>query len=102
VYFENKWLQQSDFFKSFFLFFLDCLVYKLYKLIKVLYFYERLLRKISMNKEQFERLNALSEKAINDCLTQIELEEFNKLLTSWNQSTEYNLLRCIYPSDPND
>ncbi|MFT5849151.1 hypothetical protein [Psychroserpens sp.] len=55
-----------------------------------------------MNKEQFERLNALSEKAINDCLTQIELEEFNKLLTSWNQSTEYNLLRCIYPSDPND
>jgi hypothetical protein len=55
-----------------------------------------------MNKEQFERLNALSEKAINDCITPIELEEFNKLLTSWNQSTEYNLLQCIHPSHSND
>jgi hypothetical protein len=55
-----------------------------------------------MGNEEFERLNMLSEKAINDCLTPIELEEFNKLLTSWNQSTEYNLLQYIYPSHSND
>ena len=47
-----------------------------------------------MNMGQFERLNALPEKAINDSLTPIELEEFNKLLTFWNQSTEYNFLQC--------
>jgi hypothetical protein len=55
-----------------------------------------------MDNEEFERLNLLSEKAINDSLTPIELEEFNKLLTSWNESTEYNLLQGICPSDSKD
>jgi hypothetical protein len=53
-----------------------------------------------MDTEEFERLNLLSEKAINDSLTPIELEEFNKLFTSWNESTEYNLIQgtCLFDS----
>jgi len=49
-----------------------------------------------METEQFERLNVLSIKAINDTATPNELEEFKQLLTAWNKSTEYNLLQGIY------
>jgi len=51
---------------------------------------------IIMEKEDFERLNTLSEKAINDIATPNELKEFSQLLTTWNESTEYNLLQGIY------
>ncbi|MDX2367537.1 MAG: hypothetical protein QNK36_03905 [Colwellia sp.] len=54
-----------------------------------------------METEEFERLNVLSEKAINDTATSDELEEFMKLLNVWNESTEYNLLQGFYvPSLP--
>lgn len=46
-----------------------------------------------MKKEDFERLNMLSEKAINDIVSPNELEEFNQLLNVWNELTEYNLLQ---------
>jgi hypothetical protein len=49
-----------------------------------------------MEKEEFERLNTLSEKAINDTATPNELEEFNQLLIAWNEFTEYNLLQGFY------
>lgn len=49
-----------------------------------------------MEMEGFDRLNALSEKAINDTLTPTELNEFNQLLTLWNKSTEYNLLQGTF------
>ena len=55
-----------------------------------------------MEKEQFERLNALAVKAINDTATPKELEEFEQLLIAWNQSTEYNLLQGIYVPNSND
>ena len=49
-----------------------------------------------MSKEEVERLNTLSQKAINDTATPIELEEFTQLLTLWSKSTEYNLLQGFY------
>ena len=51
-----------------------------------------------MNAEEFERLNALSEKALNDTATLGELDEFSQLFTSWNKSTEYNLFHGTYNS----
>jgi hypothetical protein len=39
-----------------------------------------------MNKEQFERLNALSEKAINDCLTPIELGSYGRFVRTGDNS----------------
>jgi hypothetical protein len=55
-----------------------------------------------MNMDQFERLNTLSEKAINDTATVNELEEFSNLLIAWNQSTEYNLLHATNTLISND
>lgn len=46
-----------------------------------------------MKTEEYERLNSLSEKAINETLTPSELNEFKLLLTIWNDYTEYNLLQ---------
>ncbi len=53
-----------------------------------------------MKSEEFERLNTLSEKAINDIVTPNELKEFNQLLTAWSESVEYNSLPgfCLYNS----
>ncbi|MFT7007325.1 MAG: hypothetical protein ACJAXJ_001840 [Colwellia sp.] len=39
-----------------------------------------------MKMEGFEYLNMLSEKAIKDTLTSIELNEFKRLLTIWNDN----------------
>jgi hypothetical protein len=49
-----------------------------------------------MNTKELERLNTLSEKAINDTATHKEIEDFSNLLKSWNQSTEYNRLQGPY------
>mgnify|MGYP005988158201 CR=1 FL=1 len=46
-----------------------------------------------MKQEEFDRLNTLSEKAINNILSPIELNEFKHLVTIWNESIEYNLLQ---------
>jgi hypothetical protein len=46
-------------------------------------------RKIIMKREEFERLNTLSKKAINQKVTSSKFEQFNKQLILWNQSTEY-------------
>jgi len=45
-----------------------------------------------MLSKEFDRLNVLSEKAINDIVTPTELKEFNQLLTAWSESAEYNSL----------
>ncbi len=50
-----------------------------------------------MSIEEIERLNSLSEKAIKDIATPNELKELKQLLILWNESTEYNLLRGLYP-----
>ena len=39
-----------------------------------------------MKMEGFEYLNMLSEKAIKDTLTSIELNEFKRLLIIWNDN----------------
>ena len=49
-----------------------------------------------MEADDFERLNTLSEKAMNDIVTPNELKEFSQLLSTWNESTEYNLLQGLY------
>ena len=42
-----------------------------------------------MKREEFERLNTLSKKATNQTTTSSKFEQFNKPLTIWNESTEY-------------
>lgn len=49
-----------------------------------------------MKSEEFERLNTLSEKAMNDIVTPNELKEFNLLLSAWSKSIEYNSLPGFY------
>lgn len=44
-----------------------------------------------MNNVDFDRLNFLADKALNEKATNAELEEFNQLLTVWNESIELNL-----------
>ncbi|MDX2368913.1 MAG: hypothetical protein QNK36_10990 [Colwellia sp.] len=55
-----------------------------------------------MKKEEFERLNTLSEKAMENIATPNEIEEFNKLFTVWNESAEYNLLQGFCTPDANE
>jgi hypothetical protein len=55
-----------------------------------------------MKTEEFERLNTLSEKAMNDIATPHELEEFKQLLITWNESAEYNLLQGFYTPNSKD
>ncbi len=52
-----------------------------------------------MSIEDIERLNSLSKNAIKDIATYKELNELKQLLTLWNESIGYNLLRCLYPSN---
>ncbi|NQZ82902.1 MAG: hypothetical protein HRT52_17975 [Colwellia sp.] len=49
-----------------------------------------------MNTDEFERLNFLSEKALNETATDPELKEFSHLLNSWNSSVELNLFGGFY------
>ena len=52
----------------------------------------KLTRKVTnMNSYEFERLNFLSEKALNETATPHEITEFNTLLNEWNSSVELNL-----------
>ena len=48
-----------------------------------------------MNMDEFERLNTLSEKAMNETASRNELKEFNELLAEWNASVEFNLLNGL-------
>lgn len=49
-----------------------------------------------MNDSDFDRLNSLSEKSLNEALNQNELKEFKQLMDDWNKSTEFNLLHGLY------
>ena len=44
-----------------------------------------------MTGDEFERLNTLADKALNEVVTDNELKEFSQLLNVWNESTELNL-----------
>ena len=44
-----------------------------------------------MDAEEFERLNYLTEKSINDNASLREMKEFEQLHNKWNQSEEFNL-----------
>ncbi len=50
-----------------------------------------------MDTEDFERLNLLSEKALNDTLTPNELVEFNELYADCGSLTELQLFGGFYP-----
>jgi len=52
---------------------------------------------IIMDTEDFERLNLLSEKALNDTLTPNELVEFNELYADCGSLTELQLFGGFYP-----
>jgi len=51
-----------------------------------------------MEHTEFERLNALSEKAMNDKASPNELKEFNTLLSDWNDSAELNMFNKVVES----
>jgi hypothetical protein len=44
-----------------------------------------------MTSDEFDRLNSLSEEALNETVSRNELKEFNELLEDWNTSVEFNL-----------
>ena len=44
-----------------------------------------------MNMDDYERLNYLSLKALNESATRNELEELTTLFEQWNLSVELNL-----------
>lgn len=44
-----------------------------------------------MNADDFDRLNELSLKTLNNDATHTELIEFSNLLKMWNVATEFNL-----------
>jgi len=48
-----------------------------------------------MTPDQYERINTLSEKAINHTASLDDLKEFNELLDDWNDFEESNLMREI-------
>lgn len=45
----------------------------------------------SMDDQEFERLNYLSEKSINDNVSLREMNEFKQLHDKWTKSEEFNL-----------
>tara|TARA_R110000744_G_scaffold150636_2_gene263980 strand:- start:254 stop:442 length:189 start_codon:yes stop_codon:yes gene_type:complete len=47
---------------------------------------------MNMTSEEFDRLNILAEKALNEVATGYELEELSSLLSLWNETVELNLL----------
>jgi len=49
-----------------------------------------------MKHEEFERFNLLSEKVLLEIASTNELQELKKLITIWNESTEYNLIQGLY------
>ncbi|WP_257173763.1 hypothetical protein [Colwellia sp. M166] len=49
-----------------------------------------------MNQDEFDRLNHLSEKALQEMATDNELEEFSQLLNDWNLSVELNLFSGLH------
>ena len=57
-----------------------------------------------MTCEEFDRLNTLAEKALNEVATGYELEELNLLLSLWNETVEFNLLsgHCLLPLPINE
>ncbi|NQY31221.1 MAG: hypothetical protein HRT69_17360 [Flavobacteriaceae bacterium] len=44
-----------------------------------------------MDVKEFERLNYLSEKSLNDNANLREMKEFEQLHSKWNESEEFNL-----------
>lgn len=45
-----------------------------------------------MTKSDFERLNSLSEKTMNETASRSELKEFYGLFELWNISVKFNLI----------
>jgi hypothetical protein len=44
-----------------------------------------------MDAQEFERLNYLTEKSINDSVSLREMNEFEQLHAKWSESEEFNL-----------
>lgn len=48
-----------------------------------------------MTKNDFERLNSLSEKVLNETASPSELKEFYGLFERWNASVKFNLINGL-------
>lgn len=48
-----------------------------------------------MTPDEYERIDILSEKAINHTASVDDLKEFNELLDDWNDCVESNLMKGI-------
>lgn len=55
-----------------------------------------------MTQKNFERLNFLSEKSVNDTITFRELIEYKKLIDDWNSAFELDQLKDLYSIDLSD
>jgi hypothetical protein len=44
-----------------------------------------------MTNDEFERMNNLSEKAIQNLASDEELKEFIELVSDWNESSQFNI-----------
>ncbi|MEW6982937.1 hypothetical protein AAD001_09835 [Colwelliaceae bacterium 6471] len=52
-----------------------------------------------MNHDEIERLDSLSEKAINNIATPNEIREFSKLLEQWNENSQNDLTMRYFQQD---
>lgn len=55
-----------------------------------------------MTQNNFERLNFLSEKSVNDTITFRELIEYKKLIDDWNSAFEFDQLNHLYSIELSD
>jgi len=55
-----------------------------------------------MSKDEFERMNLLSEKALHQTATSLEMEEFHQLLQQWNVSDDVTLAGNLIDKDKDD
>ncbi|WDD96681.1 MULTISPECIES: hypothetical protein [Thalassomonas] len=55
-----------------------------------------------MSKDEFERMNLLSEKALHQTASSVEMEEFHQLLQQWNVPNDIKLAGNLIDKDKDD
>lgn len=55
-----------------------------------------------MSKDEFERMNLLSEKALHQTASLVEMEEFHQLLQQWNVSNDIKITGNLIDRDKDD
>ena len=52
-----------------------------------------------MSKDEFERINLLSEKALHQTASSLEMEEFHQLLLQWNVPNDIQITGNLIDKD---